>query len=208
MKRSTAAAELRQPKRPAAALSVASDPLDLTSRLRSGDQEAMAQIFHDSLDRVYNYCYRRTGSWSAAEDIAAAVFLEVWRHRRRAVEVDGSPLPWIFGIATNVCRNHHRSGRRADRANARMELVDTASDRDPADAAAGRVDAARGLKSVLERLAGLPQADQDVFYLVRWEQLSYAEAAAALSIPVGTVRSRLARVRREIRDLAESEEML
>jgi RNA polymerase sigma factor (sigma-70 family) len=177
MKRSTPVAELRQTNRRAEALSVASDPLDLTARLRSGDQEAMAEIFRDSLDRV-------------------------WRHRRRSVEVDGSPLPWIYGIATNVCRNHHRSGRRADRANARMELVDTATDRDPADAPAGRVDAARRLKSVLERLAGFPPADQDV-----WEQLSYTEAAAALSIPVGTVRSRLARVRRELRDLAEGEEM-
>lgn len=185
---------------------MASDAVDLTSRLRSGDQEAMAQIFRDSLDRVYNYCFRRTGTWSVAEDITAAVFLEVWRHRRRAVEVNGSPLPWIFGIATNLCRNHARSGRRADRASARLELVDTGSDRDPADAAAGRVDAARGLKVVLERLARLPQADQDVFFLVRWEQLTYTEAAAALSIPVGTVRSRLARVRRAIRDLAEGEE--
>lgn len=174
---------------------MASDAVDLTSRLRSGDQEAMAQIFRDSLDRVYNYCFRRTGTWSVAEDITAAVFLEVWR-----------PLPWIFGIATNLCRHHARSGRRADRASARLELVDTASDRDPADAAAGRVDAARGLKVVLERLARLPQADQDVFFLVRWEQLTYTEAAAALSIPVGTVRSRLARVRRAIRDLAEGEE--
>lgn len=205
MEPSTAAAALRRPTRPTA-LSVASDPADLTSRLRSGDQEAMAQIFRDSVDRVYNYCYRRTGSWFAAEDLTAAVFLEVWRHRRRAVEVDGSPLPWIFGIATNVCRNHRRSGRRADRATARMELVDTDPDRDPADAAAGRVDAARRLKAVLERLDQFPQADQDVFFLVRWEQLSYPEAAAALSIPVGTVRSRLARVRRQLRDLAESEE--
>lgn len=69
-------------------------------RLRAGDRQAMAEVFSTHVDVIYNYCYRRTGSWSAAEDLASTVFLEVWRTRRRAVEVDGTVLPWLYGVAT------------------------------------------------------------------------------------------------------------
>jgi RNA polymerase sigma factor (sigma-70 family) len=47
----------------------------------------------------------------------------------------------------------------------------------------------------------LPQADRDVVVLVAWEDLSYEEVGAALDIPVGTVRSRLNRARRRLREL-------
>lgn len=61
-----------------------------------------------------------------------------------------------------------------------------------------RIAAAQRLDGLLERLGRLPQRDQDVFVLVCWEELSYAETAQALGIAVGTVRSRLARVRRAL----------
>jgi len=161
----------------------------------------MSAVFAEHLDVIYNYCYRRTSSWTAAEDLSATVFLEVWRHRRRAVELDGSILPWLYGIATNVCRNHLRSHRRGVQAMSRLELVDrSVSEVSPLDdRVAERIDAGRRLRRALTALAGLPVDDQDVFVLVCWEQLSYPQAAQALGIPVGTVRSRLARVRRHLR---------
>lgn len=177
----------------------------LVERLRRGDEQAMAEVFATSLDRVYNYCYRRTGSWTAAEDLTSAVFLEVWRHRRRAVEVDGTVLPWLYGVATNVCRNHARSLRRRDRADARLQLLDVPSAAGADERAAERLDAHRNLRAVLRRVGELPPGDQDVFFLVCWEELTYTRAAEALGIPVGTVRSRLARVRRALRLSAEKE---
>ena len=170
----------------------------LVARLQDGSREAMDDIFRSYLDAIYNYCYRRTGSWSAAEDLAAAVFLEVWKGRRRAVERDGSVLPWLYGIATNVCRNHQRSQRRGSRAVSRLQLADIAPD--PVDDSVVRqLDADRRLSRALDRLRQLPQADQDVFVLVCWEGLSYADTALALGIPIGTVRSRLSRVRQVLK---------
>lgn len=173
----------------------------LVEQLREGDRDAMSEVFAEHLDVIYNYCYRRTSSWTAAEDLSATVFLEVWRHRHRAVELDGSVLPWLYGIATNVCRNHLRSRRRGTEAMSRLELVEvsTPAARSMDDQVAGRIDADRRLRRALTALAKLPVAEQDVFILVCWEQLSYPEAAQALDIPVGTVRSRVARVRRYLR---------
>ena len=164
----------------------------------------MTEVFNAHLDAIYNYCYRRTGSWSAAEDLSSTVFLEVWRHHRRVVEVDGSVLPWIYGVATNVCRNHHRSLRRLGVALTRVHLTEVPAASGSEDVI-DRLDAERRATRALEQLDQLPQADQDVFVLVCWEELSYAAAAEALGIPIGTVRSRLARVRRILRLIDDQE---
>ncbi len=175
---------------------------DLTEGLRGGSRDAMSQLFRAHLDVIYNYCYRRSGSWAAAEDLAATVFLEVWRSRRRAVSVDGSTLPWIYGIATNVCRNHYRSQLRHASAIARL-VDEPAAPSDHGEHVANQVDNQRRVVGAVDRLRQLPQADQDVFVLVCWEELSYEAAAEALGIPIGTVRSRLARVRRRLRLIDE-----
>ncbi len=175
----------------------------LAEPLRQGDRQAMAEIFAVHLDVIYNYCYRRTGSWSVAEDLAATVFLEVWKARRRAVEVNGSVLPWVYGVATNVCRNYLRSQQRRSSALARMHLTDLAVENFD-DEVVGQLADAQRLER-LQRLAQFPQRDQDVFFLVVWEGLSYAEAAEALGIAIGTVRSRLARVRRLLKIMETQE---
>lgn len=174
----------------------------LTDELRRGSRAAMSTVFSEHVDRIYNYCRRRTGSWSVAEDLTSAVFLEVWRCRRRAVELDGSVLPWLYGVATNVCRNHTRSVRRRTRAMARLELVEGSGGQlvdSTGDHVAGQLDSDRRLRAMIDRLDELPAADRDVFLLVCWEGLSYPQTAQALGIPVGTVKSRLSRVRRALR---------
>lgn len=182
----------------------ADDPSGLAERLRAGSGTAMTEVFHRHGTVIYNYCFRRAGSWSAAEDLTSTVFLEVWRSRRRSVETGGSILPWLYGVATNVCRNYQRAQRRRSQALTRLSLVDV--DRPVgADEVVDQLELEQRVERVLRRLAGLPQTEQDVFLLVCWEELSYAETAAALSIPIGTVRSRLARVRRTLRELEEQE---
>jgi RNA polymerase sigma-70 factor (ECF subfamily) len=165
----------------------------------------MAEIFSTHGQVIYNYCYRRSGSWSAAEDLTSMVFLEVWKSRRRSVETAGSILPWLYGVATNVCRNYSRSQRRHSQALGRLYLADV--DAPVTDDVVDQLDADRRLGRLLERLSQLPRTEQDVFVLVCWEELSYAETAQALGIPIGTVRSRLARVRRNLRVLDDQERL-
>ena len=147
---------------------------------------------------VYNYCFRRTADWSAAEDLTSVVFLETWKRRRQVRMQTDSLLPWLYGVATNLLRNHRRSLRRHRDALARMPATGPVPD--GADETAERLDAVRRMAQVMRSIKALPRRDQEILALCVWEGLGYAGAAEALGIPVGTVRSRLARTRERLRD--------
>ncbi|GLZ02299.1 RNA polymerase sigma factor [Actinoplanes sp. NBRC 103695] len=175
------------------------DPPTDAQLLRSaidGRSESFGVVFERHADAVYNHCFRRLGSWSAAEDATSLVFLETWRTRAKAVDVDGRLLPWLLGVANNVVRNVSRTARRYDAAV--LRLPPPAHEPDPADRIAARLDDERRMQPLLHQLAGLRRAEQDVVALVLMSGLTYAEAAVALGVPVGTVRSRLARARKRL----------
>lgn len=165
----------------------------LVVELHASSAAALAALFDRHGDAIYNYCFRRTASWDAAEDATATVFLELWRGRARVFAHDGSALPWLYGIANNVCRNVDRSSRRGRRAFGRLSAP--AAEPDHADFVAERVDSERQMSAVLAAVRRLPPQEQEVLALVIWSGLSYDAAAAALDVPVGTIRSRLSRAR-------------
>ncbi|QXJ23182.1 RNA polymerase sigma factor [Actinomadura graeca] len=166
---------------------------------RDGDAAAFGTLFDRHARTVYNYCFRRTASWSEAEDLTSVVFLETWRRRAAVPLPSGSLLPWLYGVATNVVHNHRRSLRRHRAALARLPAPPPQPD--GADDAAARLDAERRMRRVMDSIRALPRRDQEVLALCVWEGLDYADAAEALGVPVGTVRSRLARARARLRDV-------
>lgn len=171
-------------------------------RVRAGDADAFTVLFERHADAVYNYCFRRIGRWAAAEDLTSIVFLEAWR--RRSVELpDDKILPWLYGIAGNVVRNEARSQRRF--AAALRRLPESLSEPDFADLSDQRADDEQRMREILNLVAQLPRRDLEVFALCAWSDLTYEDAAFALSIPVGTVRSRLSRARARLRDLSFAE---
>jgi RNA polymerase sigma-70 factor (ECF subfamily) len=161
---------------------------------------AFGELFERHADRVYTHCFRRTGSWSMAEDLTSVVFLEAWR-RRQDVRFSGdSALPWLLGVATNAARNAQRSLRRHKLLLAK--LPPPGAEPDIAPEAAARVDHERQVAELHTAMQRLSRAQRDVLSLCDEAGLSYAEAAVALSIPEGTVRSRLSRARERLRGLA------
>jgi RNA polymerase sigma factor (sigma-70 family) len=176
---------------------------DLWGRAGGSDPAAFTAVYERFADRIYNFCFRRSGSWADAEDLTSVVFLEAWRRRADVVlDEHDSPLPWLYGVATNVLRNRERGLRRHAAALGRIhDRVEgfAVVEPDPADEVAGRLDDERRMVEVLEALDQLPARDRDVLTLCVWEGLDYASAAVALGVPVGTVRSRLARARGRLR---------
>ncbi|MEV3909195.1 RNA polymerase sigma factor [Streptomyces canus] len=178
---------------------------DMRTRIRAGDPDAFAELYDQYARSVYNHAFRLTADWSVAEDVMSATFMEAWR-RRTSIEADGGSLrPWLLGIATNVARSHYRSNRRYRAAAGAAAAAGVAEVADHAEETAGRVDDRRRIAATLTALGSLRRPEREVLVLCLWEGLEYADAARALGIPVGTVRSRLSRARGRLRKLAEAE---
>jgi RNA polymerase sigma factor (sigma-70 family) len=171
---------------------------DLWARSRVGDREAFGVLFDRHAQVIYNYCFRRIGNWATAEDALSVVFLEAWRRRDKELPPD-KVLPWLFGIATNVVLNRRRSERRYLAVLARMPRV--ADEPDFVQDSEQQLDDQAQAKRALTLVGRLPQREQDVFFLCAVMELSYEDAALALDVPIGTVRSRLSRARTRLREL-------
>lgn len=165
---------------------------DLVS-MAAKDPEAVGQLFKRHSRAVYAYCARRTGDLHLAEDLTSVVFLEAFRRRRKLQLSNPSALPWLLGVANNVTRNAERSFRRYRSALGRVPPEPDRAGTE--DDAIKHVGAQEALARAVEALRPLSQAERDVVLLVLWSELSYADAASSLGIPVGTVRSRLASAR-------------
>jgi RNA polymerase sigma-70 factor (ECF subfamily) len=163
-----------------------------------GDASAFGVLFERHSRAVYNFCFRRTGDWTVAEDLTSVVFLEAWRRRGEVRLKDGRALPWLLGVAVNVLRNRRRSERRHRAALERLPIQRAVDFADDAD---GRLDDELRMRATLRTIAKLPRREQEVLALCVWSGLSYEDAALALNLPVGTVRSRLSRARVRVREL-------
>lgn len=184
----------------------------LRARVRGGERAAFGELYELYAAAVYNHALRLTGDWSVAEEVMSETFLAAWRGRGDVEAEGGSLRPWLFGIATNKARNADRSLRRrlaflARRAEAGAgggagadEVVG-----DFAEEVVGRVDDARRLAEVRRVLGRLRRHEREVIALCVWGGLDYAQAAEALGVPVGTVRSRLSRARGRLREIVELE---
>ena len=170
----------------------------LWSRARAGESEAFGMLFERHASTIYTFCFRRVGHWATAEDLVSIVFLEAWRRMDKPLP-RGKELPWLFGIATNVVRNRRRAERRHAAALKRVPQPSPAPSF--ADDSDQRVDDQDLMQRALVLVARLPRREQEVFALCAWAELSYEDAAIALRIPVGTVRSRLSRARARLQEL-------
>uniref|UniRef100_A0AAU3H0T6 RNA polymerase sigma factor n=1 Tax=Streptomyces sp. NBC_01401 TaxID=2903854 RepID=A0AAU3H0T6_9ACTN len=175
----------------------------MRARIRAGDREAFDALYEEFARAVYNHAYRLTGDWSTAEEVLSETFLAAWR-TRGTVEPEGESLrPWLLGIATNKARNANRGRGRRLAFLARRPAPEPVAD--IADATAGRIDDTRRLAAVRQALDGLRRQEREVLALCVWSGLDYAEAAEALGVPVGTVRSRLSRARNRLRRLTDEQ---
>lgn len=160
----------------------------------AGDPDAFGVLYARHDRAVLSYCLWRTGEPSVAEDLTSIVFLEAWRRRAQTPLTTASARPLLLAIATNVVRQQWRSRRRHRAAVERLGRA-TASRPDHDDDAVERLAAAERLAEVRTQLEQLPLREREALVLVALSDLSYAETAVALGLPVGTVRSRISRAR-------------
>jgi RNA polymerase sigma-70 factor (ECF subfamily) len=140
---------------------------------------------------VYGYAFRLTGNQADAEDVSQQTFLTAQRHLHQLRSPD-NPVPWLLAIARSCWMKSFRRQRPV--AAAAVELnVDEVAEELPAD----DIDREQ-LQLALDQLTDEFRLVVVMFY---FEELSYKEIAAALEIPIGTVMSRLARAKSQLRKL-------
>lgn len=158
------------------------------ARAIGGDGEAFGRIFDRHRDRVKRHGMRLAPTPTDVDDLVAITFFEAWRNRERVRLVEGSVLPWLLVTATNVGRNLTRSAARyrvlLDR------LPPTADQSDPLERVA--------VNDLVQQFDALSLADRQVLTLCVLEGYSEREAAAALGVAPGTIKSRLSRARRRL----------
>jgi len=159
------------------------------------DPDAFAQLFERHWCELHRFCVSRTGA--AGEDIAAEVFRIAFDRRDRYDRRYPDARPWLFGIASNLVRAHFRSVQRDDVKHSRSAALESGRPDD------GRIGALEGRllgPRLTQALGDLPTVDRDALLLLAWAELGYEEIARALEVPIGTVRSRIHRARRRVRD--------
>jgi RNA polymerase sigma-70 factor (ECF subfamily) len=162
------------------------------------DEDAFALLYDRYAGQLYRYACPRVGR-EAAEDVVAETFLAAFRSISRYDTSRPDARAWLFGIATKELARHRRTEGARYRAMARSgapqvelefaELVDS------------HVSAEAASRALAASLAQLAARDRDVLLLVAWAELTYEQVAQTLAIPVGTVRSRLNRARRKMREM-------
>jgi RNA polymerase sigma factor (sigma-70 family) len=164
---------------------------DAQLSMAGNDPAAFTPLVEKHSAALHGYFARRAPG--AADDLLAEAWLQAFAARRTFDASRGSARGWLFGVARNV---HTGPVRRA----ARTEVPPGVQVSDPWQAVDQRLDAAALAPALRRALAELPAAEREVMLLVSWEQLTPAEAAAAVGIPTGTARSRLHRARGRLRE--------
>ncbi|MCS6918984.1 MAG: sigma-70 family RNA polymerase sigma factor, partial [Fimbriimonadales bacterium] len=182
----------------------------LVERAQAHDEAAFEQIMHLYADRLYNYILRMVGSPADAEDLLQEAFIRAYQG---LPSFDGraSLSTWLYRIATNLCIDHQRKRAR------RVQTVSYSAWEDEEGEASewefpdlqtpNPMDAAlnRELQQVVEQaIEALSPKLKTVLLLYDVEELSYEEIARVLSIPIGTVKSRLNHARGQIQKQVEA----
>ena len=169
---------------------------ELVAAAQRGDSAAMDQLLRRHYDRVHAVCRRIAGSTRDADDAAQEAMIRVVRNIDR---FDGRSAfgTWVYRIATNTALDELRKRKRRPQ----LHLVDDdgtdGGGREIADENAHRtVESVADRLSIDEALAELPEEFKAAVVMRDVGDLDYAEIAAALDIPIGTVKSRIARGRR------------
>jgi RNA polymerase sigma-70 factor (ECF subfamily) len=147
------------------------------------------------LPRLRRYSRALCGSREAADDLTQDTLERAWL--KRAQWQPGTNLrAWLFAIMHSVFINGVKRVRPT-------ESLEALGDAAPQPEGAARAESGVQLSEMAAALRRLPDEQREVVLLVGLEQFSYAEAAEALGVPMGTVMSRLSRGRERLRDLLE-----
>ena len=176
----------------------------LIRRAQSGDEGAFEQLLLAHQKSVYNLCLRMAGNPDDALDLSQEAFIRAWRALGQ-YQFDAAFSTWLFRLTSNICIDFLRKQKRQQH----MSLTATDEDEsgeefavpDPAPGPEEQAVHNERRQAVAQAMAALPGDYRAVMQLRAVEALSYEQIAEILDIKVGTVKSRLARARTQLRKI-------
>ena len=181
------------------------DEASLILASRKGDLDAFNQLVLNYQSMIYNLAERILGDSDAADDITQDTFLTAYLNLPRFR--NGSFRSWLYRIATNACYDVHRQHKRHPVFSIEKEIIEDQKLKPvfntPGSSSLPEVEFDRHeLSRIIQQALNQLEVDQRmVISLVDLQDFDYQEAAQILAIPVGTVKSRLARARLRLRHL-------
>jgi RNA polymerase sigma-70 factor, ECF subfamily len=174
----------------------------LILQARQGDATVWERLVGQHQDAVFRLAYLLLGDADEAEDVAQETFIRAYRALDR-FDVQRPLRPWLMRITSNLVRNQRRSVGRYFAAVQRLIRAEP----EAAFAPSGHTsfverERAHTLWQAVRRLG---RAEQEIIYLRYFLEMSEAEAAATLEIPLGTVKSRTHRALARLREVVERE---
>lgn len=185
----------RMPANPAPAHSAPPD--ELIEQCLRGDQIAWEAIVRQYWRRVFNIAYKFVGRHDEAEDLTQDVFLKIFK-ALKTFDRRANFQTWLISVSRNLCIDHYRSVRKE------RESVDRSVDAGDLSLTSGDIDPLTALersdrRAFLQRaLNELPPTLRTAVLLRDIREFSYQEIAQQLSLPEGTVKSRINRGRHEL----------
>lgn len=155
----------------------------LIARLRSGEQDAIAELYDRYSSLVYSVALRVLADSSAAEDVLQEVFMQLWRHPASFDARRGNLGPWLAVIA----RHRAIDVLRKRRPQTDVEEVVIAIDAD----LEGKAERARAAEKVRASLHTMPEAQRKALEMAFFEGMTHTEIAAQTGEPLGTVKTRI-----------------
>jgi RNA polymerase sigma-70 factor (ECF subfamily) len=154
-------------------------------------------IYREHASAVARVIQRLTGSGAHVDDLLQECFVTAFRERHRFDPGRAPPKTWLFGIAVNLCRRHHRTSERRQRLGEKAAME---SAREPAtpDRAAEHKERLAELQALLAQMS---PALREVFTLYEIEEQDGATIAEVTGVPLNTVWTRLARARKTFAQL-------
>jgi RNA polymerase sigma-70 factor (ECF subfamily) len=173
--------------------------LQLVERCLSGEQGAWEDMVRTHTKRVYAICYRFTGRDNEAQDLTQDVFLRVFKTLGSFRAGEGSFVVWLTRLTRNLLVDHYRRTKR-DRATDALEdklgvLEEKTAQSARTDGMLAGREAGELIHAALQKLS--PELREAVI-LRDLQEMEYREIAKVLSVPEGTVKSRLNRGRAEL----------
>jgi len=175
---------------------------DLVSRHRLGDQRAFEEFYDRFSSMIYNLTLRQCGDAELAKDLTQEAFMRLFRNLGK-FEGRSALKTWTYRVVLNHCRS--RLGRRNPPQ--QFDLTEDGREQEIEDLARGpegRAEAADSRRQIAAALVLVEASYREALVLRDLEDLSYQEIAEVLMVPIGTVRSRIARGRERLRSVLQT----